>query len=89
MARKFFGKSNVKTMKLVRWNGLIFHTSDYVYMNELIKIREVIQMTREQYMKSLAEAWAEGRISAEAYDSGLINMEAFDLDEDEEDKDGE
>lgn len=46
-------------------------------------------MTREQYMKSLAEAWAEGRISAEAYDSGLINMEAFDLDEDKEDKDGE
>lgn len=45
-------------------------------------------MTREQYMKSLAEVWAEGRISAEAYDSGLINMEAFDLDEDE-DKDGE
>lgn len=42
MARKFFGKSNVKTMKLVRGNELIFHTSDYVYMNELIKIKEVI-----------------------------------------------
>lgn len=46
-------------------------------------------MTIEQYMKSLAVAWAEGSISAEAYDCGLINMEVFDFDEDEENKDGE
>lgn len=34
-------------------------------------------MTREQYLEHLFEAYNEGRISDEAYDQALMNMDEF------------
>lgn len=43
-------------------------------------------MTRSDYLKSLAEAYDTGRISAEAYDAGIENADIF-CDDEEEDED--
>lgn len=40
-------------------------------------------MTRAEYLKSLFEAWRAGKISDEAYDAGLLNIDAFSEDEEE------
>lgn len=40
-------------------------------------------MKRTEYMKRLEEAWATGRITAEAYDAGIMNADIF-CDDDEE-----
>ena len=34
-------------------------------------------MTKQQYLESLFEAWESGKISDEAYDQSIINMEEF------------
>jgi len=34
-------------------------------------------MTREEYLKSVFEAFNKGKISTEAYDPALMNIEAF------------
>ena len=44
-----------------------------------------VEMKRNDYWKSLREAWEAGRISDEAYDAGMANADVFcDEDEDEE-----
>lgn len=43
-------------------------------------------MKRSEYLKELAKAYREGRISEEAYDAALMNIGAFCYD-DEEDED--
>ena len=40
-------------------------------------------MTREEYLKVNFKAFNEGKISAEAFDSSIINMEYFIEDEDD------
>ena len=42
-------------------------------------------MKRSEYLKALFEAYNEGRISAEAYDAGLMNIDEFCY-EDEDDE---
>lgn len=34
-------------------------------------------MTRDEYLENLFNAWNEGRISDEAYDAGVSNIDAF------------
>lgn len=34
-------------------------------------------MTKQQYLESLFEAWESGKISDEAYDQAVSNMEEF------------
>ena len=34
-------------------------------------------MTKQQYLESLLKAWESGKISDEAYDQALSNMEEF------------
>ena len=41
-------------------------------------------MTKKAYMERLERAYAEGRISIEAYDAGIMNADIF-CDDDEED----
>lgn len=41
-------------------------------------------MKRIEYMEELAKAYREGRISEDAYDAALMNIDAF-CDDDEED----
>lgn len=43
-------------------------------------------MRRSEYLKRLEEAHSAGKISAEAYDAGVINADAFCDDEEEEEK---
>ena len=43
-------------------------------------------MTRKEYMKRLDEAFSSGRISAEAYDAGIMNADIFCDDDDEEEE---
>ena len=40
-------------------------------------------MSRTEYMKRLEDAYHSGRISAEAYDAGVMNADVFCDDEDE------
>ncbi len=40
-------------------------------------------MTRNEYFKSLAEAYDSGKISAEAYDAAAMNADAFEDDDDD------
>ena len=42
-------------------------------------------MNRQEYMKRLEEAYSAGRISAEAYDAGIMNADVFCDDDDDED----
>lgn len=42
-------------------------------------------MTRKEYMRKLTEAYDAGRISAEAYDAGMQNIDIFCNDDDEND----
>ncbi len=41
-------------------------------------------MTRSEYLKELFNAYNEGRISVEAYDAGLMNVDCFCEDEEDE-----
>ena len=41
-------------------------------------------MTRREYREQLFEAYNNGRISAEAYDVGLMNEDDFELEDDED-----
>jgi hypothetical protein len=45
-------------------------------------------MKRREYMKRLAEAVDDGRITPEAYDAAMLNLEVF-CEEDEEDEEDE
>ena len=42
-------------------------------------------MKKSDYLKSLEDALANGRISVEAYDAGIMNLEVFCEEDDEED----
>ena len=42
-------------------------------------------MSRAEYLKRLEDAYSAGRISAEAYDAGIMNADAF-CDEEEEEE---
>lgn len=44
-------------------------------------------MTRDAYRTSLKRALDEGRITEEAYDAGMMNIDAFCEDEDEDEED--
>lgn len=41
-------------------------------------------MSKQEYMKRLEESYSAGRISAEAYDAGLMNADIFCDDDDDE-----
>lgn len=41
-------------------------------------------MKRSEYLKELAKAYREGKISEEAYDAALMNINAFCYEEDED-----
>lgn len=42
------------------------------------------KMRRTEYLKRLEEAYSAGRISAEAYDAGVMNADVFGDDDDDE-----
>ena len=44
-------------------------------------------MTKNQYLQELQKNYAEGKISADAYDAGITNMDAFISEASEEDDD--
>lgn len=41
-------------------------------------------MKRNEYLESLSKAYNEGKISAEAYDAGLMNIDYFCEDDEDE-----
>ena len=43
-------------------------------------------MRKSEYMKRLEKAYSAGKISAEAYDAGIMNADAFCDDEEEEEE---
>ena len=45
-----------------------------------------LKMKRSTYLENLTKAYNEGKISAEAYDAGLMNIDVFCDSEDDEDE---
>ena len=42
-------------------------------------------MTRKEYLESVFKSWSEGKISDEAYDAALMNIDEF-VEEDEDER---